>query len=420
MKQNDFGKTFTNGREMKYSSEMIRKYEAPEYRKAAEEYERKAIRERRIRNEDPEGYLRSKDEKKRFEEDGVRTVKNIKGKKKKHGKRKIFRNVIIFIIILLAVFLAYFFIITSRFDKVTTDEDQFAINIQSADSLRGYRNIAVLGTDSRRGEGYDGSRTDAIIIISIKKSSGDINMISVMRDSYLKLADADSSLKLDKITHAHHYGGGADTCAALNRSLDLNIKEFMIFNWEAVSDAVDTLGGIEIDVKPNELRDMNKWGPETAENTGGKYTRVKHPGKQMFDGVQATTYCRIRKTSGGDKGRGERYKKVTSAVMLKAISSPVKLNALSRKVFPKIRTNMTQLQFLTAAVRAPGYDIKKNLSWPKNYYGGLLSGRWYAVPRTLVWNVSWLHKKAFAQPGYVPSSKCRSISDEIINTTGIQ
>ncbi len=54
----------------------------------------------------------------------------------------------------------------------------------------------------------------------------------------------------------------------------------MIFNWEAVSDAVDTLGGIEIDVKPNELRDMNKWGPETAENTGGKYTRVKHPGNR--------------------------------------------------------------------------------------------------------------------------------------------
>ncbi len=50
-------------------------------------------------------------------------------------------------------------------------------------------------------------------------------MISVMRDSYLKLADADGSLKLDKITHAHHYGGGADTCAALNRSLDLGIKE---------------------------------------------------------------------------------------------------------------------------------------------------------------------------------------------------
>ena len=42
-----------------------------------------------------------------------------------------------------------------------------------------------------------------------------------------------------------------DTCAALNRNLDLNIKEFMIFNWGAVADMVDTLGGIEVDVKSN-------------------------------------------------------------------------------------------------------------------------------------------------------------------------
>ena len=121
-------------------------------------------------------------------------------------------------------------------------------------------------------------------------------MISVMRDSYLKIADADGNLMLDKVTHAHHYGGGVDTCAALNRSLDLNIDEFMVFNWKAVSDAVDALGGITVDVKKNEIRDLNHWGPETAENVGGKYTKITKTGKQKIDGVQATTYCRIRKT----------------------------------------------------------------------------------------------------------------------------
>ena len=113
---------------------------------------------------------------------------------------------------------------------------------------------------------------------------------------------------LDKITHAHHYGGGADTCAALNRSLDLNIEEFVIFNWKAGADAVDCLGGVEINVKENEISDMNTWGPETAENTGGTYTEITSAGRQTLDGVQATTYCRIRKTSGGDEGRSTRYK----------------------------------------------------------------------------------------------------------------
>lgn len=99
-----------------------------------------------------------------------------------------------------------------------------------------------------------------------------------MRDSYLKMEYMDGSMVLDKITHAHHYGGGADTCAALNRSLDLNIEEFVIFNWKAVADAVDCLGGVEINVKENEISDMNTWGPETAENTGGTYTEITSAG----------------------------------------------------------------------------------------------------------------------------------------------
>ena len=136
--------------------------------------------------------------------------------------------------------------------------------------------------------GYDGSRTDAIIVMSIDKSNGDIRLISVMRDSYLRMGYFDGSLILDKITHAHHYAGGVNTCAALNRSLDLNIEEFIIFNWKAVSDAVDCLGGVEINVKQNEIDDMNTYGNETARNVGGTYTAITQAGEQTLDGVQAT------------------------------------------------------------------------------------------------------------------------------------
>ena len=289
-----------------------------------------------------------------------------------------------------------------------------------ADELSGYRNIAVLGVDARAGEGYDGSRTDAIIVLSIKKSTGDIKMISVMRDSYIKIADADGNLMLDKVTHAHHYGGGVDTCAALNRSLDMNISEFMIFNWKAVSDAVDALGGIDVNVKKNEIRDLNHWGPETAENVGGTYKKITSTGEQTIDGVQATTYCRIRKTSGGDTGRTRRYKKVMSAVMKKAMTSPLKLYKLGKDVLPEIRTNMSQGQLLTAMLRAPGYEIKKNIGWPEDYYGGIIfNGLWNAVPTTLESNVKWLHRKAFEQSNYKPSKTCLDISQEIINTTGL-
>ena len=385
---------------IQYSPELIRKYEDPEYAKAAEEYERQATRRRKRRRQPQE-----------------------RPKKKKYRFRftKLIRNIFIASLLFFVGISGIFFALTGNFDKVETEKDDFAIDRQAADQLKGYRNIAILGVDARGDEGYDGSRTDAIIIMSIERLTGDVNLISVMRDSYLKMEYFDERLILDKITHAHHYAGGVNTCAALNRSLDLNIDEFVIFNWKAVSDAVDCLDGITINVKENEIADMNTYGPETAKNVGGSYSEITEAGMQTLDGVQATTYCRIRKTSGGDAGRGERYKKVLAAVMKKGITHPWKLKELSETVFPNIRTNMGQIEMYTAALGLLRYDIKENISWPEDYYAGLLlDGLSYVVPVTLESNVADIHEKAFGQDGYDVSDTCRQISQEIIDDTGLQ
>lgn len=338
----------------------------------------------------------------------------------RRGIGSLIKRIIAVILIFLLLITAYVYSSMKNFDRVDTDRNDFAMNTSAGLKLSKYRNILILGSDARKGEGYDGSRTDAIIIVSINKVNGDIRLISVMRDSYLKMAYSDGSLVLSKITHAHAYGGGMDTVAALNRCLDLNIKEYMVFNWKAVKDTVDNLGGIEVKVRKSEIRDMNRYGNETARNTGGKYHKIKKAGVYNLDGVQAATYCRIRKTSGGDTGRARRYKTVMRAVIKKSVTNPVKFAALKKNVFPEIRTNMSQLQMTTAIMRAPGYDIKGNIAWPKKYYGGIVNGLWYAVPQTLNYNVKWLHKKAFGQEDYQPSSVSRSVSDEIIRSTGIQ
>lgn len=426
-------KTVDLGEDVHYSPEVIRKYEDPEFAKASEKYEHEARTRKRSRGKHsrkPEyGFRSSRSERnntrKSGKPSGVGRYDGSRGSgervKTKWNKGKLIRNILIILILLFIAFCGYFMYMTSHLDKVDTGKANFAINSQVASDLKGYRNIAVLGVDARKGEGYDGSRTDAIIILSIKKSNGHIKMISVMRDSYLKMKDTNGNYVLDKITHAHHYGGGVDTCAALNRSLDLNIDEFVIFNWSAVVDMVNTLGGIKVDVKANEIRDLNKWGPDTAENVNGKYTKITKTGVQTIDGVQAATYCRIRKTSGGDTGRGERYKKVVTAVIKKATLSPLKMTELSSKVMPEIRTNMSQVELLTAVLRAPGYNIEKSVAWPHSFWGGLLpSGIWYAVPTTLSSNVKWLHEKAFAQTNYTPTSTCQNISSAIISDTGVQ
>lgn len=333
---------------------------------------------------------------------------------------RLIRNLILILLILLLVFTGFFINMTRHMDRLDTSSQDPAIASSVASDLKGYRNIAILGSDARKGEGYDGSRTDAIIVLSINRKTNDVRMISVMRDSYLKMKYTDGRLILDKITHAHHYGGGGDTIAALNRSLDLNISEFLLFNWKAVADTVDALGGVTVNIRKNEIRDLNHYGPETARNVGGRYIRVTRPGIQTLNGTAAATYCRIRKHSGGDAGRARRYKEIVAAVIRKAAVSPGKLPKLTEKVMPEIRTNMSSLDLTTLVYRAPFFHMKKSVSWPKAYWGGIIGGVWYAVPATLQSNVVWLHRQAFGQQNYRLSGQCSAINREIIAQTGVQ
>jgi len=316
----------------------------------------------------------------------------------------------------------YFNSMLSNLDKVQTSKSDFGINDGVSTDLWKYTDIAVMGSDARKGESYDDSRTDAIIIMRINKLSGEVRLISIMRDSYMRMAYSDGSTTYSKITHANVYGGGVNTCKAINQALDLNITQFMIFNWKAVADTVDSLGGIELNIRRSELSDLARYGNETANNVGGTYHAITKTGKQTLDGVQVATYCRIRKTSGGDNGRARRYKATLSAIIKKAKSGgPDVINKVADKALPEIRTNISNWSLFTYVLQAGRYNITRNIAYPHKYYGGILSdGLWYAVPRTLESNAVWLHKKAFDQTDYQPSSTCIEISNEIINRTGIQ
>lgn len=354
-----------------------------------------------------------------------------KMKKKKSGngnngkkKKRIWPKVLIVLLILIGVSAAgaYYFLDTqlSKFDYVETDYEEFGIDEGVADKLDGYRNIAILGTDERQGESSETSRTDAIIIATVNEDTGDITLTSVMRDSYLLMDDRYGESFLDKATHAHAFGGPVNTCKMLNQSLDLNISEFIVMDWVSVADTVDALGGITIDVQENELADLNKWGPETASNTGREWTEITSTGEQRLDGVQAATYCRIRKTSGGDPGRTERMKKVVMAVLAEAKSHPTKITNVTDSVLPEIRTNMNTSAFTSLIPKLLDFNISKSVGYPFNYWGGIMDdGIWYAVPTTLEENNARLHEEVFGDTDYQMSNKAAEINQKIISETGI-
>lgn len=393
--------------------EMTKEEQYQEYLKAhsGSDYsraEKKYIREMR----------RSDVERERYELAGKKRVKRVKNVKK---KKNYFKRIVAILILILILIFAFFFSLTGKFERHDIGNRDYGIDSSSLRDLRNYRNVLILGSDARESEGYDKSRTDAIVILSINKKNGDMKLISLMRDSYLYMrGDGGEGYVLSKATHAHAYDGAMNTLSMINQNLDLNIKEYMLFNWEAVSEMVDALGGVEIEVKEDEISDINEYGNETARNVGTEFTPIAGPGKQTLTGAQAATYCRIRKNSGGDVSRGERYKKVIQAVITKGIKNPLALEKASKEVFPKIRTNMSNGKMASLAIRLGKSKAKGGVSWPKDYYGGILSdGLWYAVPTTLESNVKWLYGEAFGIYDHEPSDKCKEISRMIMDESGV-
>jgi LCP family protein required for cell wall assembly len=350
-----------------------------------------------------------------------------KGKSK---KKKIIIIASLLVLICLAAVAAVwgYTMINNKIDKIDYVEtpkgdEAFGIDDKVAADLKDYENIAILGVDDTMSETnkFDGARSDAIIIASIHKTTGEVLLTSVMRDTYLEVQDKDGDYFLDKITHAHAYGGGLDTCRALNRNLDLNITKFVIFNWESVADLVDSMGGIELDIKANELYDLNETGQGTATVLGTSYTKITQPGIQSLDGVQVAAYCRIRHNSGGDEGRTERAQATLAALFVKAKTLGLsELNSVADDSLPGIRTNMTNKEIFASILDINKYKLGTNRLFPYELYGGMIGEVWYAVPLELGSNVSKLHLELFQQVDYIPTDTVMEINEKIIEKSGKQ
>lgn len=277
----------------------------------------------------------------------------------------------------------------------------------------GYYNILLLGVDSRDMDNLKGTRSDAIMIVSINKDTNDVKILSVYRDTYLKLGD---TYTYDKITHACVYGGPEMTIKSLNQALDLNISNYVVVNFKAVADLVDAVGGIEVDVQDFEIEQLNKYTKETAYNIGrNNFQLVEAPGLQKLDGCQAVSYSRIRKGVGDDFKRTERMRTVVSLTMNKMKKMDFNdIKGIIKMMTPQVQTNLSKKNILGLAFRLPQYNIIGTTGWPYNVFVGSINNISYVFPSTLATNTEQMHHEFFGREDYTATSKVHSISSEII------
>ena len=346
---------------------------------------------------------------------------NMRKKKKMNKGLKIFLIILlVLVIIIVGLGVAGYTFVNGKIGKMQKENiDTTAVGIseETKQELKGYKNIALLGIDSRADDYGLGNRSDCMMIASINQETNEIKLISVYRDTYVYVME-NGTKRLDKITHAYSYGGAQNTLKSLNEAMDLNITEFVTVNFDAVIAAVDSLGGVYIDIDESEIKYVNDYIDATSESSGVKSSHITHSGRQKLDGVQAVSYTRVRYTAGGDYKRTERMRTVVEAMLSKAKTLNVgQLNSFADTILPKIRTNISTSEIWGLIPKLASFKVTESIGWPYDTKGITLD-RWYGVPVTLQSNVERLHKEAFEQEDYEASDTVKEMSAAIVKKTG--
>ncbi len=342
------------------------------------------------------------------------------------------RRLILFIIELavlavLIVVLVYYQRINSSIEVQDVDESKITINDISEETLvefEGYETIAVFGLDNRDTGEYAYGNTDMIMIFNIDNDTKEISMVSVYRDTYMNIAAAGQTANYQKCNAAYNYGGASQAINMLNQNLDLVIDHYLSVDFEAVSECIDILGGVDIEIESEyELEYLNDYIIATNEILGTNSPTVDSVGWHTLDGTQAVAYSRIRYTSGGDYKRTQRQRIVLSEMLNKAKDASLsQLISMIDALFDDIATDMSQSELLSTAQALLNCDLSESQGFPFERAGTVLEGVYagdIVVACDLATNVSQLHEFLFDDVDYEPSPQVEAYSAYIVERTGL-
>lgn len=280
----------------------------------------------------------------------------------------------------------------------------------------GYWNIAVFGVDARDNHLEKGALADVQMIASINKKSGEIRLVSIYRDTYVQINDEGD---FHKINEAYFKGGHQQAIDTLKRNFDIQVDDYATFNWKAVADAINILGGIDLEITDSEFRYINSFITETVESTGVYSTHLEHAGWNHLDGVQAVAYSRLRLMD-TDFNRTERQRKVVSLAMEKAKEADFKtLRTIVGTVIPEISTSIGVEDVIPLAKNVKRYHLGQTGGFPFAKTTTIVRKLDCVIPMTLESNVVLLHQFLFDAENFQPSASVKSISAQISERTGI-
>lgn len=366
--------------------------------------------------------------------------KSRKYKKMRH--RKIIFGIEITVLLILSGILFVYAWINRSMDKMnqdTLDSSQIQINSEvkantDLSQMSGTQVIALVGVDARGVEGSElaeSMNSDTIILCCIDHDKQEIRMVSIMRDTWMNMAKyTDEYYEFDKANSAYNRGGPESMLSMLNTNLDLALTDYVTVNFKALADAIDVLGGLDIEMTNAECVHANNYNREVSEAQGVEYEAIPYDEDLGDDysevrhvsGALATSYARIRYGGGDDAKRTSRQRIVINLMVQKLKQNPTKIPEILDKVMGNVSTSLTKNEILELGMHAVTYTMGTSYAYPfqlcygENVVNAL--GEDVVIPVTLEFNVRELHEYLYPGLSYEPSAAVTEYSDYIARKSG--
>ena len=363
-------------------------------------------------------------------------------KYKKMRRRKIIFGIEITVLLILSGILFVYAWINRSMDKMnqdTLDSSQIQINSEvkantDLSQMSGTQVIALVGVDARGVEGSElaeSMNSDTIILCCIDHDKQEIRMVSIMRDTWMNMAKyTDEYYEFDKANSAYNRGGPESMLSMLNTNLDFALTDYVTVNFKALADAIDVLGGLDIEMTNAECVHANNYNREVSEAQGVEYEAIPYDEDLGDDysevrhvsGALATSYARIRYGGGDDAKRTSRQRIVINLMVQKLKQNPTKIPEILDKVMGNVSTSLTKNEILELGMHAVTYTMGTSYAYPfqlcygENEVNAL--GEDVVIPVTLEFNVRELHEYLYPGLSYEPSAAVTEYSDYIARKSG--
>ena len=363
-------------------------------------------------------------------------------KYKKMRRRKIIFGIEITVLLILSGILFVYAWINRSMDKMnqdTLDSSQIQINSEvkantDLSQMSGTQVIALVGVDARGVEGSElaeSMNSDTIILCCIDHDKQEIRMVSIMRDTWMNMAKyTDEYYEFDKANSAYNRGGPESMLSMLNTNLDFALTDYVTVNFKALADAIDVLGGLDIEMTNAECVHANNYNREVSEAQGVEYEAIPYDEDLGDDysevrhvsGALATSYARIRYGGGDDAIRTSRQRIVINLMVQKLKQNPTKIPEILDKVMGNVSTSLTKNEILELGMHAVTYTMGTSYAYPfqlcygENVVNAI--GEDVVIPVTLEFNVRELHEYLYPGLSYEPSAAVTEYSDYIARKSG--